>query len=71
MCLSVCASVNFWTVNARVLKFQMHIPHEKLVDPYFFHVRVMPLSFLSCVPLKTKFENLVCKISQKVYKLVP
>ena len=26
---------------------------------------------LSYVPLKTKFENLVCKISQKVLKLEP
>ena len=23
-------------MNARVLKFHMHIPHEKIVDPYFF-----------------------------------
>ena len=57
-------------MNARVLKFHMHIPHEKTVDPYFFKVRVTPL-FLSYVPLKTKFENLVCKISQKVIKLEP
>ena len=35
-------------VNARVLKFYMHIPHDK-----------------------KKFENLVCKISQKVFKLEP
>ena len=28
-------------------------------------------SGLSYVPLKTKFENLVCKISQKVLKLEP
>ena len=40
---SVGASVNFRTVKARVLKFHMHIPHEKIVDPYFFQVRVMPL----------------------------
>ena len=48
-------------MNARVLKFHIHIPHEKIVDTYFFF---MP-KFLSYVPLKTKFENLVCKISQK------
>ena len=57
-------------VNARILKFHIHIPHEKIVDPYFF---VWPsyTPFLSYVPLKTKFENLVCKISPKVLKLEP
>ena len=57
-------------VNARVLKFHIHIPHEKIVDPYFF---VWPsyTPFLSYVPLKTKFENLVCKIYPKVLKLEP
>ena len=57
-------------VSARVLKFHIHIPHDKIVDPYFF---VWPsyASFLSYVPLKTKIENLVCKISQKVLKLKP
>ena len=49
-------------MNARVLKFHIHIPHDKIVDPYFF---VWPsyAPFLSYFPLKTKFENLVCKIS--------
>ena len=57
-------------VNARVLKFHMHIPHEKLVDPYFFFMsELRPFSELC--RLKTKFENLVCKISQKVLKLEP
>ena len=57
-------------VNARVLKFHIHIPHEKIVDPYFF---VWPsyAPFLSYFPLKTKFENLVCKIPPKVLKLEP
>ena len=57
-------------VNARALKFHIHIPHEKIVNPYFF---VWPsyAPFLSYVPLKTKFENLVCKISPKVLKLEP
>ena len=27
--------------------------------------------FLSYVPLKTKFENLVCKISEQVFELEP
>ena len=56
-------------VNARVLK-HMHIPHEKIVDPYFFSCPSYT-PFLSYVPLKTKFENLVCKISQQVFKLEP
>ena len=55
-------------MNARVLNFHIQIPHDKIVDPYFF---VWPsyAPFLSYVPLKTKFENLVCKISQKVFEL--
>ena len=57
-------------VNARVLKFHIHIPHDKKVDPYFFCMAKL-CPFLSNVPLKTKFENLVCKISQKVLKLEP
>ena len=57
-------------MNARVLEFHIHIPHDKIVDPYFF---VWPCyaPFLSYVPLKTKFENLVRKISQKGLKLEP
>ena len=57
-------------MNARVLKFHIHIPHDKIVDPNFF---VWPsyAPFLSYVPLKTKIENLVRKISQKVLKLEP
>ena len=43
-------------VNARVLKFPIHILHNKIVDPYFF---VWPsyAPFWSYVPLKTKFEK--------------
>ena len=57
-------------MNARVLKFNIQISHEKIVDPYFFSC---PSSapFMSYVPLKTKFENIVCKISEKVFKLEP
>ena len=50
--------------NARVLKFHIQIPHKRIVDPYFF---TFP-SFAPClnyVPLKTKSENLVCKIFKK------
>ena len=56
-------------MNARVLKFHTQIPHEKIVDPYFSCPSYAPL--LSYVPLKTKFENIVCKISRKVFKLEP
>ena len=57
-------------MNARVLKYHIHIPHDKIVDPFVF---VWPsyAPFLSYVPLKTKFENIVCKISQNVFKLEP
>ena len=57
-------------MNARVLKFHMLIPHEKMVDPYFFSCPSYA-PFLRYVPLKTKFENFVCKISQQVFKLEP
>ena len=58
-------------VHARDLKFHVHvqIPHEKNSWPVFFCVPVMPL--FCYVTLKTKFENLVCKISQKVFELEP
>ena len=53
-------------------KFHIQIPHEKIVDPYFLSCPSYA-PFLSYVPLKTKFENLVCKIhvSQKVFELKP
>ena len=51
-------------VHARDLKFHMYIPCEKIVNPYFFYVRVMPLFLVM-------FINLVCKISQKVFELEP
>ena len=57
-------------MKARVLKFHMHIPHEKIVDPYFFSSPSYT-PFQSYVPLKTKLENLVCKISQEVFELEP
>ena len=42
-------------VNARVLKFHMHIPHEKIVDPYFFMSELRPFSELC------PFENKIRK----------
>ena len=56
-------------MNARVLKFHIQIPHEKIVDLNFFSCPSYA-PFLSYVPLK-KFENRVCKISQKVFELEP
>ena len=57
-------------MNARVLKFHIQIPLEKIADPYFCSCLSFA-PFLSYVPLKTKFENVVCKISQKVFELEP
>ena len=57
-------------VNVRDLKFYVSIPHEKIVDPYFFSCPSYA-PFLSYFPWKTKFENLVCKTSRKVFKLEP
>ena len=39
----VYASWNFGTMNARVMKFHIWVPHGKIADPYFFLFRVMPL----------------------------
>ena len=44
-------------VHDRDLKFHVCIPHEKIVDPYFFSSPSYA-PFLSYFPLKTKFENL-------------
>ena len=57
-------------MNVRVLKFHIHIPYEKIVDPYFCLCSSYA-PFYSYAPFKTKFENLVCKISRKVFKLEP
>ena len=57
-------------MNVRVLKFHIQIPQEKIVDLYFFSCSSYE-PFWSYASFKTKFENLVCKISQKVFKLEP
>ena len=56
-------------VKIRILKLQMYIPHVKYSTHIFSCLSHAP--FRSYVPLKTKFENLVCKKSQKVLKLEP
>ena len=57
-------------MNVRVLKFHIQIPHEKIVDRHFFSCSRYAF-FWSYGPFKIKFENLVCKISEKVFKLEP
>ena len=53
------------TISAKVLKFNIWIPHEKRADLYFFSCLSYVL-FWSYAPLKKKSEwNLVSKISQK------
>ena len=57
--------------QVRDLKFHVCTPHEKkTVDTYFFFC-LSYAPFLSYLPLKTKFENLLCEISRKVFKLEP
>ena len=57
-------------MHARVLKFHVWIPHEKIADTYFFsHQDYAP--FLSYGPLKKYGWNLVSKVSQKLLKLEP
>ena len=58
-------------MNARVLKFHIQIPHEKIVDPYIFSCPSYATFWSYNVPLKTKVENLVCKISQKLFEREP
>ena len=56
------------TVHARVLNFQIWIPHGKIADAYFFLVRVISLS--GVMPLWKKSQwNFVSKISRKVFEL--
>ena len=51
-------------MHARVLKFHIWIPHEKIADTYFF-LRQDYAPFLSYGPLKKYGWNLVSKISKK------
>ena len=57
-------------MNVRVLKFHIQIPYENIVDPYFCLCSSY-VPFWSYAPFKIKFEYLVCKISEKVFKLEP
>ena len=66
---SVTLFLNLSMVLATVLKFHIHIPHEKNSCPLFSNVRVIPL-FELC-PFENEILNFVCKISQKVFKPEP
>ena len=62
-----CACHILRTLHARVLKFYIWVPNEKIADSYFFSClaclfRVMSLS-------KKSELNLVSKISWKIFKL--
>ena len=54
----------FWTVHARVLKFHIWIPLEKIADTYFFSYQDNA-AFLSYGPLKKYGWNLVRKKNSK------
>ena len=57
-------------VDDRVLKFHIQILHEKNSWPVVFSCTCNAPCWNN-VPLKTNFENLVCKISQNVFELEP
>ena len=58
-----------WDVKHQFKQTRNYIYGIHVVDPYFFSCPSYA-PFLSYVPLKTKFDNLVCRISQKVFELV-
>ena len=58
---------NFWMVNDGLWNFIYKFLMKKYLTHIFSCLSYAP--FWSYVPLKTKFENLVCKISQKVLEL--
>ena len=55
--------------HARVLKFHTHFPHEKNSLSIFFMSELCPFSGLC--PFEKKNENLVYKLSQKVFEIEP
>ena len=64
------AKHNFWTMNARVLKFHIWIFHDKIAAMYFFPISIMPLTWVMALWKKYGW-NFVSKISQKLLKLEP
>ena len=65
VCVSVCERLLTyeWCMLYMDLTFYVCIPHEKIVDSYLFFSCLSYAPLLVYVRLKTKFENLVCKIS--------
>ena len=64
VCPSVCSKKN----QARVLKFHIWIPRQKIAHPNFFScLNYLPLP--SYAPFKGKECNFVSRISQKLLKL--
>ena len=55
-----CAYRNFWTVKARVLRFHIWIPREKIGDPYFSCRNYLP--FWSYFPLKKSCKQDISEI---------
>ena len=63
----VCPSVRSKKIQARVLKFHIRIPRQKIAHPNFSCLHYLPLP--SYVPFKGKECNFVSRISQKLLKL--
>ena len=63
-----CACHILRTLHARVLKFYIWVPNEKIADPYFFFLSGI-FVFLELCPFEKNQNYLVSKISQKVFKL--
>ena len=73
VCPSICPFVKLFcayhilrTLHARVLKFYIGVPNEKIANPYFFLVWHVCLELC---PFEKSELNLVNKISRKVFKL--
>ena len=68
VCLFVRLSVRSKKFKARVLKFHIWIPHQKIAYPYFFSCpNNLPLP--SYAPLKGKQCKFVIMISRKLLQL--
>ena len=54
-----------WTMHARVLKFHIWIPQEKIADPYYYPANLYILSY----PHFNTERNVVSKIFWKLFEL--
>ena len=64
LCVCVCVCACVCLVHVRNLKFHVCIPHEKIVDPYFFLSELCPFSELFPFE-KTKFKILCARYLEK------